>query len=46
MEIKPGYLYHIKDEFFDIVNGINLFSTDIDKIKSQMEDELDKEYLK
>lgn len=26
MEIKTGYLYHIKDEFFDIVNDISLMS--------------------
>lgn len=24
MEIKTGYLYHIKDEFFDIMNDDNL----------------------
>lgn len=24
MEIKTGYLYHIKDEFFDVVNDDNL----------------------
>ena len=24
MEIKTGYLYHIKDEYFDIVNDENL----------------------
>ena len=26
MEVKTGYLYHIKDEFFDIVNDENLMS--------------------
>ena len=26
MEIKTGYLYHIKDEFFDIVNDENLMT--------------------
>ena len=26
MKIKPGYLYHIKDEFFDIVNDENLMT--------------------
>ena len=26
MKIKTGYLYHIKDEFFDIVNDENLMS--------------------
>ena len=26
MEIKTGYLYHIKDEFFDVVNDENLMS--------------------
>lgn len=26
MEIKTGYLYHIKDEFFDIINDNNLMS--------------------
>ena len=24
MEIKTGYLYHIKDEYFDFVNDENL----------------------
>ncbi len=24
MEIKTGYLYHIKDEYFDVVNDENL----------------------
>lgn len=26
MEIKTGYLYHIKDEFFDVVNDENLMT--------------------
>ncbi len=26
MEVKTGYLYHIKDEFFDIVNDENLMT--------------------
>ena len=26
MEIKTGYLYHIKDDFFDIVNDENLMT--------------------
>lgn len=26
MEVKTGYLYHIKDEFFDIVNDENLMN--------------------
>ncbi len=26
MKIKTGYLYHIKDEFFDVVNDENLMS--------------------
>lgn len=26
MEIKEGYLYHIKDEFFDIVNDENIMT--------------------
>ena len=26
MKIKTGYLYHIKDEFFDIVNDDNLMT--------------------
>ena len=26
MEVKTGYLYHIKDEFFDVVNDENLMS--------------------
>ena len=26
MELKTGYLYHIKDEFFDIVNDDNLMT--------------------
>ena len=26
MKIQTGYLYHIKDEFFDIVNDDNLMS--------------------
>ena len=26
MKIKTGYLYHIKDEFFDIVNDENLMT--------------------
>ena len=26
MEIKTGYLYHIKDEFFDVVNDENLMA--------------------
>ena len=26
MEIKTGYLYHIKDEFFDIVDDENLMT--------------------
>lgn len=26
MEIKTGYLYHIKDEFFDLVNDDNLMA--------------------
>ena len=26
MEVKTGYLYHIKDEFFDVVNDDNLMS--------------------
>lgn len=26
MKIKPGYLYHIKDEYFDIVNDDKLMS--------------------
>ncbi len=27
MEIKMEYLYHIKDEYFDIVNDENLMQT-------------------
>ena len=26
MKIKTGYLYHIKDEYFDIVNDSNLMA--------------------
>ncbi len=26
LKIKTGYLYHIKDEFFDVVNDDNLMS--------------------
>lgn len=26
MEVKTGYLYHIKDEFFDVVNDNNLMT--------------------
>ena len=26
MEVKTGYIYHIKDEFFDIVNDNNLMT--------------------
>ena len=26
MEVKTGYLYHIKDEFFSIVNDENLMT--------------------
>jgi len=26
MEIKTGYLYHIKDEFFDVVDDDNLMT--------------------
>ena len=26
MEVKTGYLYHIKDEFFDVVNDDNLMT--------------------
>ena len=26
MEIKTGYLYHIKDEFLDVVNDENLMT--------------------
>ena len=26
MEIKTGYLYHVKDEFFDVVNDENLMT--------------------
>ena len=26
MEVKTGYLYHIKDEFFDVVNDENLMT--------------------
>lgn len=26
MKIKTGYLYHIKDEFFDIVNDDSLMT--------------------
>jgi hypothetical protein len=26
MEIKTGYLYHIKDEYFDVVNDNNLMT--------------------
>ncbi len=27
MKIKTGYLYHIKDEYFDVVNDENLMQT-------------------
>ena len=26
MEVKTGYLYHIKDEYFDVVNDENLMT--------------------
>ena len=54
MEIKTGYLYHIKDVFFEKINDssimskqkdVNLFFTDIDRIKSLMLEELEESEL-
>ncbi len=28
MKLQPGYLYHIKDEYFDFINDENLFFCD------------------
>ena len=28
MKVRTGYLYHIKDEFFDLVNDKNLMTND------------------
>ncbi len=48
MKVQTGYIYHIKDQILDNFNnmlemkkrGINLFFTDIDKIKEQMLNEI------
>lgn len=48
IKVRTGYIYHIKDTFFDVINdnglminhengqGRNLFFTDIDAIKEKM----------
>ena len=36
VEFKTGYLYHIKDEFFDIVNDENLMTTMNEEKKDQL----------
>lgn len=48
MEIKPGYVYHIKDEYFDKLirltkQGKKVIFTDIEKDIKIMKEELRKE---